>query len=78
MEDKDGKDLRDEEPKIETANFGVKTTPKDMQLLSSSAKAAQDHRKENLEERGTQLLMEAFDKTLGGSGDVSNEKEKGE
>lgn len=53
MADKDRENPREEEPKIETANFGVKTTPRDMQLLSSSAKAAQDRRRDNVEERGS-------------------------
>ncbi|EGE79435.2 hypothetical protein BDDG_02374 [Blastomyces dermatitidis ATCC 18188] len=47
----DNKDINklhdDEEPKIEEAKDGVKTTPKNMALLSSSADAAKKKRNEN-------------------------------
>ncbi|EFW22534.1 predicted protein [Coccidioides posadasii str. Silveira] len=58
----------DEEPKIEEANYGVKTTPRHMALLSSSADAAKTKQNENQDNAAKSALMDAFDAALHNKG----------
>ena len=59
-----GNDSTSDDSNVKQATFGIKTTVKDAVLLSSSESAAQAHRKEIWEKKGSEAVLQGVEKGL--------------
>lgn len=66
-----------EEPKVEKATFGIKTSRAQLTLISSTAKAAKRKREENRRAAAEAALLKALDDELGPKGGSNTRQDEG-